>query len=221
MGRYAGFNSWVGKICWRRDRLPTPVFLGFPDGSAGKESTCNVGDLDSIPGLGRSPKEWKGYPLHYSGLENSIDCVVLGVAKSHTQLSDFHFTSLHHVITLISHVSNVMPQILQARLQQYGNRELPDLQAGFRKVTGTKDQIANIHWIIEKAGEFQKNIYFCFIDYLKAFDCVEHNKLWNILNNIGIPDYLTCLLRNLYADQEATVRTLHGTMDWFKIGKRV
>jgi len=114
-----------------------------------------------------------------------------------------------------------MPQILQARLQQYGNRELSDLQAGFRKVTGTKDQIANIHWIIKKTGEFQKNIYFCFIDYLKAFDCVDHNKLWNILNNIGIPDYLTCLLRNLYADQEATVRTLHGTMGWFKIGKRV
>ena len=197
------------------------MFLGFPFGSVRKESACNVGDLDSIPGLGRSPKEWKGYPLHYSGLENSMDCVVHGVAKSHTQLSDFRFTSLHHVITLISHVSNVMPQILQARLQQYGNQELPDLQAGFRKVTGTKDQIANIHWIIEKAGEFQKNIYFCFIDYLKAFDCVDHNKLWNILNNIGIPDYLTCLLRNLYADQEATVRTLHGTMDWFKIGKRV
>ena len=114
-----------------------------------------------------------------------------------------------------------MPQILQARLQQYGNQELPDLQAGFRKFTGTKDQIVSIHWIIEKAGKFQKNIYFCFIDYLKAFDCVGHNKLWNILKDTGIPDNLTCLLRNLFADQEATVRNLHGTMGCFKIGKRV
>ena len=102
------------------------------------------------------------------------------------------------------------------------NRELPDVQAGFRKGRGTRDQIANIHWIIEKAREFQKNIYFCFIDYaIKAFDCVDHNKLWEILKEMGIPDHLTCLLRNLYAGQEATVRTGHRTMDWFKIGKGV
>ena len=101
------------------------------------------------------------------------------------------------------------------------NRELPNGQAGFRKDRGTRDQIANIQWIIEKAKEFQKNIYFCFIDYAKAFDCVDHNKLWKILKDMGIPDHLTCLLRNLYAGQEATVRTGHGTTDWFQIGKRV
>ena len=101
------------------------------------------------------------------------------------------------------------------------NCELPDVQAGFRKGRGTRDQIANICWIIEKAREFQENIYFCFIDYAKAFDCVDHNKLWKILQVMGIPDYLTCLLRNLYAGQEATVRTEHGTVDWFQIGKGV
>ena len=108
-----------------------------------------------------------------------------------------------------------------ARLQQYVNQELPDVQAGFRKGGGTRDQIANLHWIIEKAREFQKNIYFCFIDYTKAFDCVDHKKLWKILKKMGIPDHLTCLLRNLYAGQEATVRTIHGTKDWFQIGKGV
>ena len=101
------------------------------------------------------------------------------------------------------------------------NRELPDGQAGFRKARGTRDQIANIHWITEKAREFQKNIYFCFIDYSKAFDCVDHNKLWKIFKDMGMPDPLTCLLRNLYAGQEATVRTEHGTTDWFQIGKGV
>ena len=114
-----------------------------------------------------------------------------------------------------------MLKILQARLQQYVNYELPDVQAGFRKGRGTRDQIDNIHWIIAKAREFQKNINFCFIDYAKAFDCVDHNKLWRILQEMGIPDYLTCLLRNLYASQEARVRTGHGTRDWFKIGKGV
>ena len=99
--------------------------------------------------------------------------------------------------------------------------ELPDVQAGFRKGRGTRDQIANIRWIIEKAKEFQKNIYFCFIDYAKAFDCVDHNKLWKILKEMGIPDRFTCLLRNLYAYQEATVRTGHGTTDWFQIRKGV
>ena len=101
------------------------------------------------------------------------------------------------------------------------NQELPDVQAGFRKGRGTRDQIANIHWIIGKTSEFQKNIYFCFIDYAKAFDCVVHNKLWKILKEMGIPDHLTCLLRNVYAGQEATVRTGHGTTDWFQIGKGV
>ena len=112
-------------------------------------------------------------------------------------------------------------KILQARLQQYVNRELPDVQAGFRKGRGTRDQIANIHWIIENARELQKNIYYCFIDYAKAFDCVDHNKLWEILQEMGIPDHLTCLLRDLYAGQEATVRNEHETTDWFQIGKGV
>ena len=112
-----------------------------------------------------------------------------------------------------------MFKIFQARLQQYMNRELPDVQAGFRKGTGASDQIANICWIIKKAREFQKNIYFCFIDYTKAFDCVDHNKLWKILQEMRILDHLTCLLRNLYPGQEATVRTGHGTKDWFQIGK--
>ena len=106
-----------------------------------------------------------------------------------------------------------MLKILQTRLQQYMNRELPDVQAGFRKGRGTRDQIANIRWIMEKAREFQKNIYFCFIDYAKAFDCVDQDKLWKILKEMRIPDHLTCLLRNLYAGQEATVRIGHGTAD--------
>ena len=130
--------------------------------------------------------------------------------------------SNHHTIALISHASKVMLQILQARLQQYVNRELPDVQAGFRKGRGTRDQIANnIHWIIEKAREDQKNINFCCIDYAKAFDCVYHNKLWKILTEMGIPDHLTCFLRNLYSDQEATVRSGHGTTEWFQNGKGV
>ena len=114
-----------------------------------------------------------------------------------------------------------MLKFLQARLQQYVNRELPDVQAGFRKGRGTRDQIGNICWIMEKAKEFQKYIYFCFIDYDKGFDCVDHNKLWKILQAMGMPEHPTCLLRNLYAGQEATVRTGHGTTDWFQIGKQV
>ena len=111
-----------------------------------------------------------------------------------------------------------MLKILRDRFQQYLNCELPDVQAGFRKDRGNRDQITNIHWIIEKAREFQKNIYFCFMDYAKAFDCVNHNELWKSLKKTGKPEHLTCLLRNLYAGQEATVRTGHGTADWFQIG---
>ena len=114
-----------------------------------------------------------------------------------------------------------MLKILQARLQQYMNHELPGVQAGFRKGRGTRDQNANICWINKKAREFQKNIYFCFMDHTKIFDCVDHNKLWKILQEMGILGHLTCLLRNLYAGQEATVRTGHGTTDWFPIGKGV
>ena len=123
----------------------------------------------------------------------------------------------YRTTVLVSHAGKVMLKILQDRLQQYMNHEIPDVQAGFRKGRGTRDQIANIHWIIKKAREFQKNI--CFIDYAKAFDCVDHNQLWKILQEMGIPDHFTCLLRNLYAAQETTVRTRHGTTDWFQIGK--
>ena len=121
--------------------------------------------------------------------------------------------SNYRTIALISHGSKVMLKILQARLQQYVHHELPNVQAGFRKGRGTRDQIANIHWIIKKAREFKRNICFCFIDYAKAFDCVDHKKRWKILKEMGIPDYLICLLRNLYAGQEATVRSGYGTTD--------
>ena len=124
-------------------------------------------------------------------------------------------------IALISHASKVMLKILQARLQQNVNHELLDVQAGFRKGRGTRDQIANIRWITKKAREFQKNIYFCFIDYAKAFDCVDHKKLWKILKEMGMPEHLTCLLRNLYTGQEAIIRSRHGRTDWFQIGKGV
>ena len=129
--------------------------------------------------------------------------------------------SNYHTIALLSYASKVMFKIFQARLQQYVSWECPDVQFEFTKGRGTIDQITNICWIIEKAREFQKSIYFYFIDYAIAFDCMDHNKLWKILEEMGIPDHLTCLLRNLYADQEATVRTGHGTTDWLQIGKGV
>ena len=126
----------------------------------------------------------------------------------------------YHTIAFFSHSSKIILKILQATLQQYMNQELPDVQARFRKGRGTRDQTANIHWIIEKARDFQKNIYFCFIAYANTSHCVDHNKLWKILRDVNTrPPYL--LLRNLYAGQEATVRSGHGTMEWFKIGKRV
>uniref|UniRef100_A0A670J8F8 ribonuclease H n=1 Tax=Podarcis muralis TaxID=64176 RepID=A0A670J8F8_PODMU len=129
--------------------------------------------------------------------------------------------SNYRTIALISHASKVMLKILQGRLKQYVDRELPEVQAGFRRGRGTRDQIANMRWIMEKAREFQKDIYFCFIDYAKAFDCVDHSKLWQVLKEMGVPDHLICLLRNLYVGQEATVRTGYGTTVWFKIGKGV
>ena len=129
--------------------------------------------------------------------------------------------SNYHTTAHISQASKVMLKILQARLQQCVNHEIPGVQVGFRKDRGTRDQIANIRWIIEETREFQKNIYFCFIDYAKAFDCVDHNKLWKILQEMEIQGHLTCFLRNLYAGQEATVRTGHGTTDWFQIRKGV
>ena len=149
------------------------------------------------------PKDWKRsvfIPIQKKG--NAKEC------------------SNYCTIVLISHASKVMLKILQVRLQQYMNHELPDVQAGFIKGRGTRDPLANIRWIIEKVREFQKSIYFCFIDYAKAFECVDHNKLWKILKEMGILDHMTCLLRNLYAGQKATIRTGHGTTDWFQIRKR-
>ena len=149
------------------------------------------------------PQDWKGV------------CITVPKKGNPKECSNYHTTAL------ISHTSKAVLKVLQARLQQYMNRELPDVQAGFRKGRRTRDQIANIPWVIEKAREFQKDIYFCFIDCAKAFDCVDHNKLWKILKETVIPDHLTHLLRNLYAGQGATVRTRHGTTDWFQIGKGV
>ena len=145
----------------------------------------------------------------------------LAVTPGVSWLPTFAFQSSVMKRTSFGGVSKEMLKIFQACLQQYVNRELPDGQAGFRKGWGTRNQIANICWIIKKAREFQQNICFCFIDYAKAFECVDHNKLWKILKEMGIPDHLTCLLRNLYAGQEATVRTEHGTADCFQIGKGI
>ena len=141
-------------------------------------------------------------------------CIVLAIL-GFTRTLELKLLIDHKREVILFKVIIIMLKILQARLQQYVTRELPDVQVGFRKGRGTRDQIANIRWIIHKAREFQKNISFCFIDYAKAFDCVDHNKLWKILKEMGIPDHLTCFLRNLYAGQEATVRTGHGTTDWF------
>ena len=159
----------------------------------------------------------KGMATHsqYSCLENSMDRGAWWATVNAKECSNYCTTAL------ISHVSKVMLKILQARLQQNVNRELPDIQGWFRKDRGTRAQTANISCIIGKSREFQKNTYFCFNDYAKAFDCVDHNKWWKILKEMEIPDYLTCLLRNLYAGQEATVRTRHGMMNWFKMGKGV
>ena len=158
-----------------------------------------------------------------ANLENSA--VATGVEKSVfipiPRQGNVKECSNYRTIALISHAIKVMLKILQAKLQQYVHHELPDVQAGFRKGRGTRDQISNIPWIMEKAREFQKNIYLCFIDYAKAFDCVGHNKLWKILREMGIPDRLTYLLRNLYVGQEAAVKTGHGTTDLFQIGKGV
>ena len=156
-----------------------------------------------------------------ANLENSAVATGLEKVSFHSNLKEGNAKEgpNYRTVTLISHTRKLMLKILQGRLQQYMNRELPDVQAGFRKGRGTRDQVANIRWIGEKAREFQKNIYFCLIDYAKASDCVDHNKLWKILKEMGIPDHLTCLRQNLYAGQKATVRTRHPTTDWFKIEK--
>ena len=152
-----------------------------------------------------------------ANLENSAVATGLEKVRFHSNPKE---SSNYHTIALISHAGKVMLKILQARLQQYVNWELLDVQAGFRKVRGTREEIANIHWIIEKAREFQKNI--CFIGYAKALDCVDHDKLWEILQEMGTPDHLSCLLRNLYAGQEATVRTRHGLVpNWERSTSRL
>ena len=157
-----------------------------------------------------------------ANLENSAAATGLKKVSFHSNPKERQWQRMLKLLhNFISRASKVMLKTLQARLQQYVNHELLDVQAGFRKGRGTRDQIANICWIMEKVREFQKNICFCFIHYARAFDCVDHNKLWKILKEMGIQDHLACLLRNLYTDQEATVRTGYGTMDWFQTGKEV
>jgi len=148
--------------------------------------------------------------LENSAVATGLEKVSFHSSPKERQCKEY---SNYHTTAFISHANRVMLKILQARLQQNLNHELPDVQAGFRKGRGTRDQIANIRWTIEKAQEFQKNTYFSFIDYAKAFDYVDHSKLWKILKEMGIPNHLTCLLRNLYVGKEATVRTGHGTTD--------
>ena len=156
--------------------------------------------------------------LQYSAIARRLEKVSF---HSNSKERQYQKCSNYCTIALISHASKVMLKILQARIQQDMNGELSDVQAGFRKGRGTRDQIANIHWIIKRARQFQKNIYFCFIDNAKAFNCVDHNKLWKILKETGLQDHLTCLLRNLYASQKTTVRTRHGKAYWFQIRNRV
>ena len=158
-----------------------------------------------------------------ANLENSVVATGLEKVSFHPSLKKGNAKecSNYCAIVLMSPADKVMLKTLQAKLQRDINQELPDVQAGFQEARGTRDQTANIRWIIEKAREFQKNIYLCFIDYTEAFDCVDHNKLWQALKEMGIPDQLTCLLRNPYVGQEATVGTLCGTADWFKIEKGV
>ena len=157
---------------------------------------------------------WSHHFIHFQGKPFKIMVIQVYAPTSNAEEAEveWSYEDLKDLLELTTK-KEVMLKILQARLQQYVNCELPDVQAGFSESRGTKDQIANIYWIIEKAIEFQKNMYFCFIDYAIAFDCVDHNKLWKILKEVGISDHLICLLRNLYAGQEATVRTGHETMD--------
>ena len=181
------------------DGIPVELFKILKDDAV----KCHTQYCQQIWKIQQWPQDWKRsifIPVPKKG--NAKEC------------------SKYHTVALISYASKVMLKILQVRLQQYMNCELPDVQGGFRKGRGSRDQIANIHWIIEKARDFQKNICFFFF-YAKAFDCVDHNRLWKILQEQGKPDHVTCLLRYLYAGQEATVRTGHGTTDWFQTGKGV
>ena len=194
----------VAKLCltllWHRDGIPVELLKILKDDA--------VEVLHSICQQIWKTEQWPQ--------DSKMSVFVLIPKKGNAKRCSNYCT-----IVLISHASHVMLQILKASLLSYINWELSDVQAGFRKGRGNRDQIANSHWIIEKAREFQKNIYFCFIDDAKAFDCGDYNKLWKILQEMGISDHPTCLLRNLYAGQEPTVRTGHGTTDWFQIGKGV
>ena len=220
-------SSWPGQPRWRVTHLQPEILDGEVKWASGSITTNKASRSDEIPDeLFQILKDDAVKMLHsicqqiwktQQWPQDQKRSVFIPIPKKGTakECSDYH------TITLISHASKVMLKILQARLQQFVNYELPDVQAWFRKGSGTRDQIANIHWIMEKARDFQKNIYFCFVDYAKAFDYVDHNKLWNILKEMGTPDHLICLLRNLYRGQEATVRTGHGTTDWFQIGKGI
>ena len=180
------------------DGIPAELFLILKDGAVKMlHSICQ-----QIWKNQQGPPEWKRSVF--------MPISKKGNAKEYSN---------YHTIALIPHASNIVLKILQAKLQQYMNWELLVVQAGFRKGRGTRDQIGNTHWIIEKAREFQKSIHFCFIDYTKAFYCMDHNKLWKILEEMGIPDHLICLLRNLYACQEATVRTKREKQTGSKLGK--
>ena len=181
--------------------------------------------MGSIPGPGRSSGEGNGKPPQYSCLRFGKPCSGHRISKGPFSFQPQRRTMPKNVQTIIQlcsfHILVSLCSKLQDSFQQYMNQEVPDVQTGFRRGRGTRGLIANIYWIMKKEKEFQTRIYFCFIEYMKAFDGVDHNKLWEILNEIGVPDHLTYLLRNLYADQEAIVRTRHGTTDWFQTGKGV
>ena len=193
------FNPWVRKIPWRRAWQATPAFL--PGKSHGQRSLA-----DFSPWCRRESRlDWSDWAHTHKNI-----CVCITIHIPIPKKGNAKECSNYHTIVLISHASKVMLKILQARLQQYMNHELPDVQAGFIKGRGMRDQITYICWIIEKVRKFQKSIYFCFMDYAKAFDCVDHNKLWKILKEMGIPDHLTCLLKNLHPSISPNV--------WHKIG---
>ena len=212
--------------CWERVFAMTSAFSWHNSISLCPASFC-MPNLPVTPGVSWLPTFAFQSPImkrtSFLGLENSAVAPGLEKVSFHSNPKERQCQRMLKLPHNCTHLTccKAMLKILQVRLQQYMNCELPDIQTGFRKGRGTRDKIANICWIIGKTSEFQKNICFCFIDYAKAFDCVDHNKLWKILQEMEIPDHLTCLLRNLYAGQKAIVRTGHGTTDRFQKGKGV